>query len=224
MHGRARCHRLVVTGIRHRDRVDGRDRDARRCGVEGAVVDDQLRDIGARLIGHEGRRGRGWIVESRGARRRPRRDRPAERQRIAVRIAGRAAVEMHNRSHRNGLRVAGPAHGSLVPSPNSDGVWRAVDCPVIHDQLRNVGTGFVQRERRIHCRRIRQRCSTYRQAWSSATTRTSADCHRRPWIGCRLAARHRQSTQPDRRRRWPRASNSASSRSPYRAGCQSCRR
>jgi hypothetical protein len=87
-------------------------------GVESRApsFDNQLRDIGAWLIGHEGRRGRGWIVEGRSA------------------AAGLDVIDQRNVSGSpfasldalpsrctiappQRLRVAGPAHGSLVPVP-----------------------------------------------------------------------------------------------------------
>ena len=67
--------------------------------IERAVVDDELRHIGAEDIGHKGGIDQGRIRQGRLTAGRPRRQGPAKAQRIPIGITGAAAIELHGLPH-----------------------------------------------------------------------------------------------------------------------------
>ncbi len=79
------------------------DRYRVRRTVRVAIVDHQLRDVGSVLVRHERRLHSAWIGKHRYASAWLADQRPFERERIAIGIAGLAAVQSHGLVHQCGL-------------------------------------------------------------------------------------------------------------------------
>ena len=93
---------LVGAGVRDRRRAhvrSRRDEDGVWRAVHDAVVHDELGNVVAGPIGRERRLWRGRVAQRGGTPHRRARQRPPERQCIAIRVARPVAIERHQRAH-----------------------------------------------------------------------------------------------------------------------------
>ena len=124
---RANRRGLIQAGVRVRPGVDRRDSNHRRRAVDAAVVHDQSHIVvsggvgnecgpDCRDVGQDGVTGRGSADE-----------RPAERERLSVRIAGGAAIQRHGDSDEHGLIGASVRHRRCVGRAATAGNVAAVE-------------------------------------------------------------------------------------------------
>ena len=144
--------------------LSGRNHDGIGRTIQHAVVDNELGDIVACDIGHESRHDRRWIREYRRATGWYGRQVPLKDQRItriAIRIAGRAAIQLDRIADIHHL--VGPRIGyrAWVNCCNRYRIRYTVREPVIDDELRDVDTCDIRDEGRHDGSRIGQcRCAT----------------------------------------------------------------
>ena len=112
--GRAYRGSLVGTGIGHRGTVDRADGDGIRDARQLPVINHELDRVGAWLVDRERRIHRGAIRQDRGAAVGFFGKGPSKSERIAVAVAGGAAVQVDGRAHRGGLIRAGLRHWAQV--------------------------------------------------------------------------------------------------------------
>ena len=146
----AQGHRLVRSGVGRGSGVVGADRDARSGAVDQTVIDDELDNIAARLIGGEARVDRSRVAQCGRTACGAAEQRPAVGEAVAVHVGAEAAVELHQRTQRHRTAVARPRHRRRVEGGDHHGVGRAGEVAVVDDQLDLVAAGHIDDQARLH--------------------------------------------------------------------------
>ena len=145
-----------ITGVAfQRDAIIYFERGQRGCSdqagvrrtVDQAVIDDELRDVVARNVGHDGRRLVQRVERARSTTG-GRRQRPEECQGIAVDIRRAAAVEGYRVADIDRLVGASIGNRRRVQRRYRDRIGRAVNEAVVDDELRDIIAGYVHYEAR----------------------------------------------------------------------------
>jgi hypothetical protein len=140
---------LIGSGVGQRRGVGGGQGNAGRGAVDAAVVDDQLGDVGAGEIGGEAGPDAARVAEHGLAGGGTREQRPAEGQRVAIDVAGAAAVEGDDGAERDRLVGTGMGDRRRVFGADADRVGQARKPAVADGQRDQVAAGQIDEQTRI---------------------------------------------------------------------------
>ena len=145
---------MIITGVAHRCRIIGDNRDRIRRAVVGTVIDNQLHGVCSRCIYAES----GFNVYGAGKLRIAATglgdDRPLKRQGISIRITGTISVELHRTIDPYHLIGSGITDRSRIVRGNLHCIRCTADSAVIDDQLEGITARNIDHHSRFFYFRV----------------------------------------------------------------------